>query len=142
MTDQANQQQDNQAPAMTEAEQQDWIRKQYQVATKFLAEKGLITESVADKDSRYLVPLLAVWKMNLADKSSVWVICGDLPTDFSELKVAKNARDAIRHFSLKWQMQAENLLTVEKEESEEFAQLLISRAEGLFGLAENEQLWQ
>ena len=56
MTEQVNPQQSDQPPAMSEVEQQEWIRKQYQVATKFLAEKGLITESVADKESRYLVP--------------------------------------------------------------------------------------
>lgn len=126
---------------MTEQEQQDWVRTQYQAATKYLAQKGLITESVADKESRYLVPVLAVWKLTLTDKSQCWVICGDLPTDHSNVDVAPNAREAIRHFALKWQMQAENLLRANEQDQNKFAQLLIGRAEGLYKLYENDSLW-
>ncbi len=127
---------------MTEQEQQAWVREQYQTATKFLASKGMITESVADTESRYLVPLMTMWKINLVDKTSVWVICGDLPTDFAQLPVAKDAREAVRHFSFKWQMQAENLMKTGDAEQEKFAQLLISRAEGLYDLFEKDELWE
>jgi len=131
----------NKAP-MTEQEQQAWVREQYQTATKFLASKGMITESVADTESRYLIPLMTMWKINLVDKTSVWVICGDLPTDFAQLPVAKDAREAVRHFSFKWQMQAENLMKTRDAEQEKFAQLLISRAEGLYDLFEKDELWE
>jgi len=127
---------------MTEQAQQEWVREQYQTATKFLAAKGMVTESASEKDSRYLVPLLAVWKLNLLNKPSVWVITGDLPTDFSEISVAKTAREAVRHFSYKWQIQAEGLLAQENKDQTDFANLLISRAEGLYKLAEKEELWQ
>ena len=33
---------------MTEEQKQIWIREQYLKATKYLAEKGLVTESVAE----------------------------------------------------------------------------------------------
>jgi len=130
----------NQTP-MNEAEQKAWVREQYLAATKFLAEKGLLTESVNDKDSRYLIPLMSVWKINLTDKSSVWVISGDLPTDHAPLSVAETARNSLRHFAMKWQMQAENLLRAEDKEQQEFAQYLISRAEGLYQLFEKDELW-
>jgi len=126
----------------TEQEQQQWVKEQYQAATKFLASKGKLTESVADTDSRYLVPLMAVWKINLADKTSVWVITGDLPTDFAELNVAKDAREAMRHFSFKWQMQADKLLETGDKEQQEFARFLIGRAEGVYDLFSKEALWQ
>ena len=127
---------------MNEEEQKNWIRQQYQAATKFLADKGLITESVAETESRYLVPLMSVWKINLLDKTSVWVITGDLPSDFAQVDVAKDAREAIRHFSFKWQMQADNLLKTGVKDQEKFAKLLISRAEGLYDLFEKDELWQ
>lgn len=126
---------------MTEEEQSKWVREQYLVATKYLADKGLVTSSVTPEESRYLVPMLAVWKLNLLDGTKTWVICGDLPTDHSNADVAPNARDAVRHFSFKWQMQAENLLKAQVSEQNKFAELLIGRAEGLYSLYENETLW-
>jgi len=127
---------------MTEEEQQHWVRSQYQVATKYLADKGLVTSSVKVEDSRYLIPALAIWKLSLLNGESYWVLCGDLPTDHSRIDVAPNARDALKHFSLKWQMQAENLLQAKSKEQNDFAHLLISRAEGLYQLCENEKLWE
>jgi hypothetical protein len=126
---------------MTEKEQQNWVREQYKVATKYLADKGLITNSVKVEDSRYLIPALSIWKLSLLNGESYWVLCGDLPSDHSRFDVAPNARDALKHFSLKWQMQAENLLQAKSKEQNDFAHLLISRAEGLFQLCENEELW-
>lgn len=126
---------------MTQEEQQQWIREQYQGATKYLAQKGLVTKSVITEESRYLVPVLAVWKLAMIDGSKCWVLCGDLPTDHCNVDVAPNAREALRHFSLKWQMQAENLLQAGAEAQNEFAQLLISRAEGIYKLYEDDALW-
>ncbi len=131
-----------QQQAMTPEKQQEWTREQYLKATKYLADKGLVTQSIADTESRYLVPILAVWKINLLDKSVVWVISGDLPTDHVALNGSETAREVIRHFSLKWQLQAENLLKSEDKEQHKFAQLLIGRADGLYKLHENEELWQ
>lgn len=127
---------------MTDAEQQSWVKEQYQVATKYLAEKGLVTNSVKVEDSRYLIPVLAIWKLSLLNGESYWVLCGDLPTDHSHFDVAPNAREALKHFALKWQMQAENLLQAQSKEQNDFAQLLIGRAEGLYQLCEKDDLWK
>jgi len=127
---------------MTEAEQQEWVREQYKVATKYLASKGMVTNSVKVESSRYLIPAIAIWQLTLLNGDSYWVLCGDLPTDYSRIDVAPNARDALKHFSLKWQMQAENLLKAENKEQNDFAQLLIGRATGLYQLCENEDLWK
>jgi len=126
---------------MSEQEQKNWVRKSYQAATKYLAGKGMVTDSVVEKESRYLVPVIAIWKLNLLDKTSVWVICGDVPTDHVGNNIAATARDVIRHFSFKWQMQAENIGKNGNKEQEGFANLLISRAEGLYSLYEKEELW-
>jgi len=130
-----------QEQALTQEQQHAWIREQYLKATKYLAEKGLVAESVAETESRYLVPIMAVWKINLLDKTKVWVICGDLPTDHMVLDNAESARNVIRHFSFKWQLQADNLLRTKTEGQEEFAKLLITRAEGLYQLFEKDELW-
>jgi len=131
----------SEAVPMTEEQQQQWIREQYQVATKYLAGKGIVTNSVKTEDSRYLVPMLALWKLTSLKGEKFWVLCGDLPSDHSHVDVAPTAREAIRHFSLKWQMQAENLLQAENKEQNNFANLLIGRAEGLYKLYEDDSLW-
>ena len=131
----------SEAVPMTEEQQQQWTRAQYQVATKYLAEKGIVTNSVQVEDSRYLVPVLALWKLTAMDGKKYWVLCGELPCDHSSCEVANDAREALRHFSLKWQMQAENLLQGKSEEQHQFAHLLIGRAEGLYKLYNDEALW-
>ena len=127
---------------MTEEQKQAWIREQYLKATKYLAEKGLVTESVAETESRYLVPVMALWKINLLDKTKVWVVSGDLPTDHIALDKGESARDVVRHFSFKWQLQAENLLRLDDKEQKQFAEFLIGRADGLYQLYDKDELWQ
>lgn len=126
---------------MSQEEQQAWIREQYLKATKYLAEKGLVTESVADTESRYLVPLMAVWKINLLDKTKVWVISGDLPTDHLVLEKSEPARNVLRHFTFKWQIQADNLLKSDVQEQVDYAKLLMNKAEGLYKLYAKDELW-
>ena len=133
--------QQQQQQEMTADQQQQWIREQYQVATKYLATQGLVTESVVVEESRYLIPFLSVWKLKTIDGSYFWVICGDLPSDHNNIDVAPNAREAVRHFSFKWQMQAENLLKSDDKEQEDFAKLLIERAEALYDMYQQEKLW-
>ena len=134
-------QQDNEQ-TLTPDQQKQWVRDQYLAATKYLADKGLVAESVTVEESRYIVPIFSIWKITLFDKSKVWVICGDLPSDHSTIDVAPTAREAIRHFSLKWQMQAENLFKAGTEDQNEFARLLVGRAEGLYKMYEEERFWK
>ena len=126
---------------MSSEQQQKWVREQYQVATKYLAAQGLVTDSVVVEESRYLIPFVTVWKLKVLDGSYFWVVCGDLPSDHNPIDVASSAREAVRHFSLKWQMQAENLLKSGDKEQEEFAKLLINRAEGLYDIHQQENVW-
>ena len=44
-----------------------------------LAEQGIVMESVAVSESRYLPPLIAVWKIHGLNKTVVWAISGDVP---------------------------------------------------------------
>lgn len=119
-----------------------WVKEQYQNATKFLAEKGIVADSVILEESRIIDGLLAVWKLNTLDKQTYWVVCGDVPTDHAEVSVAANARESLRHFSLKWQLQADGLLSQEDKTQHDFANYLISRAEGLYQMHEKEDLWR
>ncbi|QYJ80220.1 DUF4826 family protein [Shewanella acanthi] len=135
------------SPEEMEKMRQEWVRTQFQKANRFLAEKGVIPSKVLADESRYLAPYLAIWKMESKRPSTktYWVMSGDLPSDFVDVKVAKTARDAIRHFSMMWQMQAENLIrsgaTRRDATQAKFAQLLVSRAESLYRMHNDEKLW-
>ncbi|NKF51530.1 DUF4826 family protein [Shewanella sp. WXL01] len=129
-----------------EALRAQWVREHFQKANKFLAEKGVIPTKVHTEESRYLAPYLAVWKMDAKQpkKQTFWVMSGDLPSDYVDVKVAATARDALRHFSMMWQLKAENLhqsgLTQDKTQRE-FANLLVSRAESLYHMHNDDKLW-
>ena len=93
-----------QASALTQ-EQETWVKQQYQTAVKYLAEKGIVTEKVAVEQSRYIAPEIAIWQFTSVDSQGYWVISGNLPCDHVHLESAPVAREALRHFALKWQLQ-------------------------------------
>ncbi|MCL2914709.1 DUF4826 family protein [Shewanella corallii] len=140
----------SEAPQLTPEQaaqmQQEWVREQFQKANKFLAEKGVIPGKVLTDQSRYLVPYVAVWKMESSQpkKKQFWVISGDLPTDYVPADVAPSAREAIKHFSLTWQLKAENLIqsgAVKDPTQAKFANMLVSRAQSLYKMQQDEKLW-
>ncbi len=129
---------------MTDAETQEWVRLQFQRANLHLAEQGIVMESVAVAESRYLPPLIAVWKIHGLNKNVVWAISGDVPVDYLPVAVASDAREAIKHFSYRWQMKAQQIIDngISDNTSADYVQLLVGRANMLYDLAESETLWQ
>jgi hypothetical protein len=82
-----------------------------------------------------------------------WIISGvDIPTDHIESAVAETAREAARHFSMKWQLQSARLGNIGQQDSgatasddidwETVSARLQAQAEALYGLVENEDLWR
>ena len=129
---------------LTEQEKQKWVSEQFARANKHLAENAVIFDSVAVEQSRYLVPFVAIWKINALDKKSYWVISGDLPVDYTLVDNAKDARSAMHYFSMSWQLRAENIISLPGVDNvqADFAKLLVTKAEVLYQLYSNEQLWQ
>ena len=122
----------------------EWVRAQFQKANEHLASKGILPDNVAVTESRYLPPFFAIWKLNTKDKQSFWVISGDVPTDHMALLAAKDAREAVRAFSLHWQLKAQQIIDsgITDKTQQDFANLLINRAHGLYEMFEKEALWQ
>ncbi|WP_163937697.1 DUF4826 family protein [Paraferrimonas sp. SM1919] len=130
----------------TQQLQAQWLQQQFQKTNGFLASKGLLPEKVLVDDSRHLAPLVALWKVQTTQPIGYyWVITGELPTDHVPFSVATSARDAMRHFSLAWQLKAENIMQATKGQDKtqaEFAQLLVTRAQDLHNFANDDKLWQ
>lgn len=129
---------------ITDEQRTEWVRSQFQKANEYLATKGIIPDNVAVSESRYLPPFVAIWKLNTREKKSFWVISGDLPTDHMPISAAPDAREAIRAFALHWQLKAEQIAQAgfADKTQQDFANLLVSRAHGLYDLFDNEQLWE
>ncbi|SDI78611.1 protein of unknown function [Ferrimonas sediminum] len=126
-------------------EEQRWIREQFQKANRHMAEKGLIPGKVLDKDSRILPPFVTLWKIQETGSANrrFWVISGDLPTDLLDAQNIPDAREALRHFALNWQLKAENILRTTQDKTQvEFANLMIARAESMATMHMTDRYWQ
>lgn len=129
--------------AQEEQQVGEWVRQQFQKANEHLASKGVLPENVAVSESRYLPPLLAIWKITAQSRQQFWVISGNLPTDHLPLASAADAREAVRAFSLHWQLKAAQITDAGNLDQTklDFVNLLIHRAESLYELFEREDLW-
>jgi hypothetical protein len=92
-----------------------------------------------------------VW--GAGQKSSfIWTISGEgMITDHIAGSVAATPRDVARHFSLKWQMDAERLFQIARRKDvpanaakqiETYAGRIIQCAERLYDLASRDDIWQ
>lgn len=120
-----------------------WLTTQLQKANKFLAEQGVIAANTVLTHSRYMVPAAAVWLIEGANRRHYWVMTGELPTDILAADAAKDAREAMRGFHMRWQLRAEQMMQANPtEETRKIATLLVESAEVLYKLTENDSLWQ
>lgn len=62
---------------------------------------------------------------------------------FSPLSIPPDAREALRHFSLTWQVRAENIVKSAdvSDEQKDYAAMLINRAEGLYSFYKDDEFW-
>ena len=129
-----------------------WNQSNYVEAMKYCDKHGFKVEKFDQKQSRVLPPMLAVWKIELATrpKSSIWVIGGEVMMDHVDAGVAPNAREVLRHFSMSWQLKAEQLQkaldtnssgNLDVEQQKQVIDTLISKAEALYDMYSNEKAW-
>lgn len=91
-----------------------------------------------------------VWGMG-EKRRFIWVISGDgVVTDHIPGKMATTPKDVARHFSLKWQMDADRFralgtqkvqLKISKVHLESYVNKLIQSAETLYELTERDDIW-
>jgi SAM-dependent methyltransferase len=115
---------------------ESWIEKSLPAATGELAEAGAI-ESFAEAKPAWVLPhRILIGKVRKPGDAGVfkWFIWGDVKTDCLDRSVAFAPRDAARHFSLKWQLEAETAEGGHKQK-------LIDDAELLYELSETDDLW-
>jgi hypothetical protein len=122
-----------------EQELREWVKNRLKSAAEDIGERGLIDDPMIDVKASWVLPfslLIGKARAHSDPTAFKWFICGEAPLDCIDGAVADTPRDAIRHFSVKWQLDAE------KAGPPEHSKQLIHLAESLYPLAEDERLWQ
>jgi hypothetical protein len=133
----------------------EWTKREIQGMAEHIRNSDLFQEEVVGHAVWTLPHQLFIgkaWPKSNRDKG-YWIISGsDLPADHIELAVAETARDAARHFCMKWQLQSARLMELGAGDAEpgsgdevdwqKLAAGLEAQAEGLYGLVESEDLWE
>ncbi|PIP79676.1 MAG: hypothetical protein COW84_08975 [Gammaproteobacteria bacterium CG22_combo_CG10-13_8_21_14_all_40_8] len=132
--------------------EKDWNKEQYVAAMKYCQKNQLIVDKFDAANSRVLPPVLAIWKVQLKSKplKAVWIIGGSVLMDHVDASVAPDARAALKHFSLNWQLRASQLeqdlannvnVNLSKEKQQEVIDTLVRKAETLYQLADDSNIW-
>jgi hypothetical protein len=135
----------------TEKRFKEWAQKEYVKISKFTMSKGYEFKGIDQTKCQSLPPLLGVWYINTKNKKeNLWAISGSFSTDVANSEVAKNAREAIRYFSMSWHMQVAKIEsglaegTIEAgsiETQTNFAKTLTKQAEELYKIFQSDELW-
>ena len=138
---------------MTQKSTDDWTRLTLDRAVEDISNLGVIPDEIIEARAMWSVPgEVMIGQARQASEPSifVWFISGNLPTDYIGSSAATNPREALRNFSLKWQMDAERYRDPATrrahglDESKDWNAMtlkLIAKAEELYALAEDDRLW-
>lgn len=103
-----------------------------------LKSKGVLQDDVMEARPAWIMPfefVIGQTRNSALDTTYLWVVGGNLPSDCIGGNVAKTAREAARHFALKWQLDAARLVEPE-------AARLVSCAEYLYSLTDEDARWR
>ncbi len=116
-----------------------WLRETLDAAVELSTNLGVVEDALVEARPIWsLANKVLIGQIREANERSTftWVICGEFPTDHIGSSAAATARDAARHFSLKWQLDAA------RQTDPSIADKLIEKAEELYEIAEEDSLWQ
>jgi hypothetical protein len=124
-----------------------------------LEQRGIVEEYLADEEVSHspvplipefaVAPYISLWHC----KPDLWVVAGDLPTDYFVLPKGTPVRAALGAFADRWARAAQNMLdgqpdpelTIgdpdDREEQLELGELLGGRAELLRKMADDDEAW-
>lgn len=131
-----------------------WIRETLNRAVQEITSHGIFDGDFVEARPLWSLPgkvMIGQIRDTNGQTTFRWFICGDLPTDHVPANVASTPRDAMRHFSLKWQLgvaryedpatrQAAGMQ--ESPGPDERGTILAARAEELYEMVADDNLWQ
>ncbi len=134
---------------------ESWYKSLLDQVVKEMIRLKAVTGTAVQAAPVWMVPhqilIAKVWGLG-HENDFVWSVSVDkLIADYVGGSLAASPRDVARHFSLKWQMDADRLmnrenskLAVEKSDTSmrAFSQKLIENAEILYEMANRDDVWQ
>jgi hypothetical protein len=123
-------------PATVEADK--WLRQMLDFAVREIGERNILGNPLIEVKPEWMLPfaLLVGKARDQGDTRSFrWFICGEVALDTLDSGMADSARDAVRSFAMKWQLDATRSSTDDESKA------LIEAAEQLYPLAEDDRLW-
>lgn len=132
-----------------------WYKKVLDAVVKEMLRIGAVSGAAVEAAPIWAAPeqilIAKVWPAS-QKRNFIWTISGDgVITDHFAGSLAKTPRDAARHFSLKWQVDADRLISLAKAKAsdentranvEAFAQKMIQQAESLYDLTSRDTGWE
>jgi hypothetical protein len=138
----------------TEEQLRSWIKKQLDDTVHELMGLGRYESVIVEAKPAWVFPfglLIGKIREQNQDTGFDWFICGNFPTVIAPSALADTPREAARHFALQWQLEAERRsqaapgMLTESESGPGQAAVdseLVKRAESLYELVEQDNLWQ
>lgn len=130
-----------------------WARGAVDRAVQLFIAEGIVDGSLLEARPSWASPpdvIIAIVREQGAPRNSFWLIYGaGVPFDYLASSVAPSAREAARHFALKWHLEAARLrdtshrqMNSEPDEKTAHAVRLEAQAESLLRLVADDGLWQ
>lgn len=76
---------------------QSWLEDQKENVKKYLSNESVNFKNIPEV-KWFLVPYISIWYI----KSNLWIISGDLPTDYIQNEKVKDAPHAVQLFADRW----------------------------------------
>jgi len=136
-----------------QAKLNSWIKKELDAAVQKLTKQDGFDGLLIEAKPAWVLPFqILIGQVRPQGKQNEfqWCICGEVPTDFLQSSIANTPREALRHFSMKWQLAAaRHQKANQKNQSrppgalpeENPVDMLATHAEDLYGLVEDDRLW-
>ncbi|MBW3567501.1 MAG: DUF4826 family protein [Proteobacteria bacterium] len=138
---------------------EEWVQKNSKMLADYLFSMSVLTRDMK-LSCRWIVPHKVMVAEGWAEKNPndrYWLVAGSnaVLMDYAKAEVAKSPREALRHFALKWQLQAERIRTTgDRREFDAqtrnalagvdmstIADSIAEKAEYLYSLTENDVNW-
>lgn len=119
------------------AELAAWIKQNFDAAVDGLMRRNVLDSLLVEARPAWVYPfktLIGRAREKGRPGGGIWFICGDVPLDYIAASAAASPKEAARHFSLKWQMDAARDGATDKD--------LVLKAQGLYQLTEDERIWK
>lgn len=139
------------------AQEARWLAKQRKTVEGYLKREEVSHGGLEEEPKWRQPPYVALWfakpKPKKKSARGIWIISGDLPTDYVSAVDVEDAREALRAFSARWERLAGEMLAGEKdpefkvgpsddpEKQKELGDLLLRRSKALGEWAEDASLW-